>query len=244
MLRLDRILANSGLGSRKDVKALIKAGRVRLNGEMLDRPDRLLTEEEQRLLTLDGNPLRTGRYLYYLFNKPAGYLTAMESSSQATIREFLPNLFFDKKITPAGRLDKDTTGLLILSNDGLLIHRLLSPRYNIPRVYHVVTEILDHPFTEADCEAVAAGIALNDEEVAKPGKLTILSENTARLELREGKFHEVKRIMHALGKEVTELHRESYGPLALRDEAVGSLRELSADEVKALLDAVGLEENH
>lgn len=242
MLRLDRILANSGLGSRKEVKQLIRQGRIKLGEKTLTRPELLLSEEEAASLCFDGQRLRTSRWLYYILNKPAGYITDVSRRSQATIREFLPDFFADKKITPAGRLDKDTTGLLILTNHGLVIHRLLSPRYQIPRVYYLEADILSHPFCPEDAARIAAGIRLNDEETARPAELEILSDNSARLKLYEGKFHEVKRIMHAVGKEVTLLHREAYGPLRLRDEAPGSLRELSEEETAALLAAVDLDE--
>lgn len=241
MLRLDRILANSGLGSRREVKQLIRERRVSLGGLVLDKPDLLISEEQLEGLKVDGRRIRAGLYLYYLLNKPAGYITSLEQTRQASIAELLPNFFKDKKITPAGRLDKDTTGLLILSNNGQLIHRLLSPRYEVPRIYYVEVEILERGFCEEDARLLAAGIALNDEEKARPAKLEILSETKARLELYEGKFHEVKRMMHAIGKEVTLLHRESYGPIRLTDEPIGTLRELSEEEAEALLKFVDLD---
>ncbi len=241
MFRLDRILANSGIGSRKDVKKLIRQGRVSLDGKILDRPDIQLSAEDAGRLCLDGRQISASRWLYYLLNKPAGYITAMDLSSQATIRELLPDFFIDKKITPAGRLDKDTTGLLLLTNHGELIHRLLSPKYEIPRRYYLETKILDHPFNQEDVRKVKEGVRLNAEERALPAELDILSDTAARLTLYEGKFHEVKRMMHALGKDVIRLHREAYGPIHLKDEEIGCLRSLSPEETEALLAAVALD---
>lgn len=238
-MRLDKALANSGFGSRSEVKDFIRSGRVSLAGEILRDPAASISQEQASLLCLDGEILTVRRYLYYLLNKPAGLVTAM-NSREANIGELLPVFFGQKKITPVGRLDKDTTGLLLLTNHGELQHRLLSPRYGIPRRYYVEVQVLDHPFNDADVEQVAIGVRLNDAELSRPANLAILSPTAAYLELREGKFHEVKRMMHALGKEVTKLHRESYGSVRLHEEVTGSLRALTEVEILGLLASVRL----
>ncbi len=241
-MRIDRILANSGLGSRTECKALLKEGRVTLAGKVLLDPAQHIPDMAIEMLLLDGEPILMRKYLYYLLHKPAGYLTAMDDRRQATIADLLPAFFRQKNISPVGRLDKDTTGLLILTNDGQLTHRLLSPRYGIVRRYYVEVTLAsqDHPFTAEDVRAVAAGIRLNDEEQAKPAQLEPLTDTSAYLDLTEGKFHEVKRIMHALAKEVTSLHRLSYGSLHLDIEKPGDYRALTDSEILDLYKLTGL----
>lgn len=240
-MRLDRILANSGLGSRTDVKNLIRKGRISLNGEILKSGKTQIRDDEKHLLRFDNKPIETSKHLYYAFYKPAGYTSTAEKDDTENIFTFLPEMFYDKRIMPVGRLDKDTTGLLLLTNNGKLNHKLLSPRYKVPRVYYVEVEILDHPFTDEDIEALAAGIALNEEEIARPAELEIVSDTQAYLTLYEGKFHEVKRMMHAIGKEVTILHRDSYGPIELMDESIGEYWKLERSEIEALFDAVRMD---
>lgn len=244
-MRLDRILANSGLGSRKDVKKLIKDARISLDGQILTDPGQNIDEDQRDLLCLDNEPIRVQEWLYYVMHKPAGYLTAMnqtEGMGTPTLGDLVPDFFFHKKIVPVGRLDKDTTGLLLFTNDGILHHRLLSPKYKIPRTYEVDVEILDHSFNEDDIKAVSQGMDIGSGERSGPGELTILGPDRARLILYEGKYHEVKRIMEALGKEVIRLHRLSYGPIELGDEKPGQIRLLEPDEVKSMFLDCGLDD--
>lgn len=244
-MRLDRILANSGLGSRKDVKKLIKNARISLDGQILTDPGRKIDEDQKDLLCLDNEPIRVQEWLYYLMHKPAGYLTAMnqtEGMGTATLGDLVPDFFFHKKIVPVGRLDKDTTGLLLFTNDGILHHRLLSPKYKIPRTYEVSVKILDHCFNEDDVKAVALGMDIGSGESSGPGELTILESDRARLTLYEGKYHEVKRIMEALGKKVVHLHRLSYGPIRLGNEKTGQIRLLEPVEVTSMFLACGLDD--
>lgn len=241
-MRIDRALANSGLGSRSEIKSLIRQGAVSLGGQPILNPATQLSEEELPLLELHGEPVLVRKYLYYLLNKPAGCLTAMEDRRQPTIADYLPPHFTQKKISPVGRLDKDTTGLLLLTNDGELAHRLLSPRYGIIRRYYLEVRLLDEnrPFSEADVAAVARGLKLNETETARPATLLPLSPTSAYLELTEGKFHEVKRMMHALAKDVVKLHRTSYGSLILGEEKPGEYRALTDEEILQLKDLTGL----
>ncbi len=243
-MRLDRILANSGLGSRKDVKKLIKNARISLEGEILTDPRQNIDEDKREWLCLDNEPIRVQEWLYYLMHKPAGFLTAMnqtDGTGQSTLGDLVPDFFFHKKIVPVGRLDKDTTGLLLFTNDGTLHHRLLSPKYKIPRTYDVKVDILDHSFNEEDIKAVSQGVDIGSGESSGPGELIILGPDRARLTLYEGKYHEVKRIMEALGKEVTSLHRLSYGPIILGDEKPGQIRLLEPSEIEAIIRACGLD---
>ncbi len=242
-MRLDRILANSGLGSRTDVKKFISKGRVTLDGEILRSGKIQISDEDKHRLLFDLKPIDVSKHLYYIFNKPAGFTSTAEKDSSENIYTFLPEMFQDKKIMPVGRLDKDTTGLLILTNNGELAHRLITAKYRIPRVYYLEVDILDHAFNNEDVQYVSEGVALNDDETARPGELEIISDDQARLTLYEGKFHEVKRIMHALGKEVTLLHRDSYGPLELDIDELseGEFRKLTFEEVNDLFSAVRLD---
>ncbi len=241
-MRIDRALANSGLGSRKEIRLLLKSGRVHLTGQPVTDPGLQLTDEQLDLLTLDGEPLHIKTHLYFLLNKPQGYLTAMSDTKQAHVGELVPEYFGPKKVVPVGRLDKDTTGLLLFTNDGLLHHRLLSPTYEVVRGYLVEVTLLEdgQPFSERDRQQTEAGLPLNETETARPAKLKKLSDLVCELELTEGRYHEVKRMMHALGKEVRTLHRLSYGTLTLADEKDGELRELTATEISNLRELVGL----
>ena len=235
-MRLDRILANSGIGSRSEVKNHIRKGRISLHGEILRSGKTQIKDEDRFALRFDNKPIQISKNLYFLMNKPAGLITSMELNDDDAIAKLLPELFFNKKVMPVGRLDKDTTGLLIFTNNGELNHRLLSPKYKIPRKYYVEVEILTHAFNEDDQKLVQAGIKLNERETASAAILEILSETECYLTLFEGKYHEVKRIMHALGKEVINLHRESYGKLQIHNEEPGELRKLESSEALDLLE--------
>ena len=240
-MRLDKILANSGLGSRSQVKKYIRKGRVSFKGETLRKAKQQIRPKDIKYLEFDGQPINYSRYLYYAFNKPEGVLSTVEAHKAESIINYLPQMFQDKKIMPVGRLDKDTSGLLLLTNNGQLNHRLLSPKYKVSRVYFVEVTILDHAFNEEDIENLAQGVALNSEENVRPADLEILSDTKAKLTLYEGKYHEVKRIMHAIGKEVISLKRLAYGPIELGDLKPGDLRKLGNEEVEALFKEVNLD---
>ena len=237
-MRLDRILANSGLGTRKEVKEFIRKGRISLRGEILRSGKIQISDADKNDLLFDNEAINVSKHLYYIMNKPTGFITSMDIEDPNALVQILPDIFLHKKIMPVGRLDKDTSGLLIFTNNGELMHRLLSPKYKIPRVYYLEVDILDHVFNEDDIEEVKQGVWLNEEEQALPAELEILSDTSTYLTLYEGKFHEVKRIMHALGKEVTVLHRVSYGSIELQDEAESEIRELNKSECLELLESV------
>lgn len=239
-MRLDRILANSGYGSRTEVKQLIKEGRISLQDKVIYDPSLKVTESDRQCLALDGKIITTSENLYFLFNKVPGYITAMKDANRPTIYEFLPAYFHDKKVAPVGRLDKDTSGLLILTNDGMLNYRLLSPKYEIPRVYYLEVKIISHAFDQTDIERANLGLDIGNDEFSKSAKLEIISPTSAYITLTEGKYHEVKRIMWALGKEVIKLHRTSYGPLELNQEEPGTYRSLTDDEIIRLKNVCGL----
>lgn len=241
--RLDKLLANSAIGSRSEVKILIKSGRVSWNGEIVRDPGTRIPDTDINNIAINGQKIAVHKYLYFALHKPSGYITAMEDKSDQTIMQFLPDYFSAKKIAPVGRLDKDTSGLILLTNDGDLHYRLLSPKYEIPRVYYVEIEESHAPFTEYDVECVYHGVDIGSGVLAKSADLEILSKHSCLLTLTEGKYHEVKRIMHGLAKELTNLHRIQYGSIRLDELEIGDYRALTQEEIYALYESTGLDPN-
>lgn len=235
-MRLDRLLANLGVCSRSECRSLLRAGRIGVNGALCARPDADVPENAE--VTLDGKQLDTRRCRHLMLHKPAGILTAAEDARQKTVMDLLPPVYRALGCMPVGRLDKDTTGLLLLTTDGEMNHRLLSPKRHVDKVYLAhVDGVLD----ENDVKAAAAGIDLGDF-VSLPAELEIVAPDVGRLTLREGKFHQVKRMFAALGKPVTQLHRCAFGPLRLDDTLPpGAFRELTGEEIAALYRAADME---
>ncbi len=235
-MRLDKLLSNMGAGSRKEVKLLLKAGAIQVNGEIVRDPKQHVDVETQQVL-MYGEPVTYQKYIYLMMNKPPGVISATEDKRDETVIDLLFEDVTYFKPFPVGRLDKDTEGLLLLTNDGSFNHALMSPKKHVEKTYYAeVTGVL----TQEDVEAIASGVTLEDGYQAKPGKLVILSttetDSTLELTITEGKFHQVKRMMLALGKEVTFLKRRSIGRLEL-DPALelGDYRELTQEEL-ALFD--------
>jgi len=235
-MRLDKLLSNMGAGSRKEVKLLLKAGAIQVDGEIVRDPKQHVDVESQQVL-MYGEPVTYQKYIYLMMNKPPGVISATEDKRDETVIDLLFEDVTYFKPFPVGRLDKDTEGLLLLTNDGAFNHALMSPKKHVEKTYYAeVTGVL----TQEDIEAVAAGVTLEDGYRAKPGKLVILSttetDSTLELTITEGKFHQVKRMMLALGKEVTFLKRRSIGRLELDPAlALGDYRELTQEEL-ALFD--------
>lgn len=232
-MRLDRFLSLSGERSRSEAARAVRAGQVRINSAVARDPAMKVSQDD--LVTLDNEPVRDQTYQYYMVCKPAGVLTAARDSRAQTVMSFLPEAFLRRKVLPVGRLDKDTTGLLLLTNDGAMAHALLDPKRHVWKRYVAhVQGCLD----EEDAAAFASGMTLSDF-VAKPAVLRILraddEESVAEIELREGKFHQVKRMFSARGHEVKTLHRACFGPLCLPDDMrEGEWRELTEEEITAL----------
>ncbi|WP_214805298.1 pseudouridine synthase [Exiguobacterium sp. s46] len=231
-MRLDKLLSNMGAGSRKEVKLLLKAGAIQVDGEIIRDPKQHVDVETQQVL-MYGEPVTYQKYIYLMMNKPPGVISATEDKRDETVIDLLFEDVTYFKPFPVGRLDKDTEGLLLLTNDGAFNHALMSPKKHVEKTYYAeVTGVL----TQEDVEAIAAGVTLEDGYQAKPGKLVILSttetDSTLELTITEGKFHQVKRMMLALGKEVTFLKRRSIGRLEL-DPALelGDYRELTQEEL-------------
>lgn len=229
MERLDKRLSAAGY-ARKEANALIRAGRVKVNGAVVTAGESRW--DETVLITVDGEPLQEG-FVYLMLHKPAGVVCATEDAREETVLDLLPEALRRRKLFPVGRLDKDVTGLVLLTDDGALGHRLTSPRHHVDKVYEVTVA---GAFTPDDRVALAAGLQLGDGLKCLPAELELTDkENVARLTLREGKFHQVKRMMACLGKPVTALRRLSMGGLTLDDTlTVGEWRTLTPDEVAKL----------
>ena len=234
MERLDKFLCDSGAGTRSQVKAMVKSGRVWVDG-VPERDSSRKIDPAVQTVTLDGVPLRGSRRIVGMLNKPAGFVTATEDASQRTVMELLPGELVRQGVKPVGRLDKDTEGLLLLTNDGDLAHRLLSPRRHVDKVYYARVE---GPLEPGDVSAFAAGITLGDGSECLPAGLEILSPTEALVTLQEGKFHQVKRMLAARGKPVVYLKRLKMGPLSLDESlAPGAFRPLTETERRELQQA-------
>lgn len=237
MTRLDRWLVTLGVGSRSQVQKLVKSGAVQVDGQTVRDPSQSFVGTEP--LTLRGAPLDGRLTRHVMLHKPAGLLTAARDSKQPTVMDLLPPAYASLGCMPVGRLDKDTTGLLLLTTDGELNHRLLAPGRHVDKTYRAT---VDGPLTADHVAAFAAGLRLSDFD-AQPAALEILSsgdaESVALVTVHEGKFHQIKRMFEAVDRQVTALHRLTFGSLNL-DEALspGQWRELTAEELTALyLDA-------
>ena len=237
MERLDKVLAGTGRWSRREVKDLVRQGRVRIDG-MTARTAEEKLDPDAAAISVDGQPVETERFTYVMLHKPAGVLSATEDSRQSTVLDLLPPELRKRGLSPVGRLDKDTEGLLLLTDDGELAHRLLSPKYHVDKRYFAR---VDGPLDQADVDAFAAGMTLGDGLMCLPAGLEPLAEGTCIVTLREGKFHQVKRMLATRGAPVLYLKRLSMGPLTLDAELpIGGWRELTAEETASLRCTVGL----
>ncbi len=244
-MRLDKLLCYMGAAdARATARELVRAGRARVEGAVERDPGRVL-DPGRSLVELDGKPLAYRRWRHVMLHKPAGVITAAEDARTATVMDLLPPLYAGCGCMPVGRLDKDTEGLLLLTNDGNLAHRVLAPRSGVVKRYLAT---VDGPLDSADVQAFAQGLTLSDF-TALPAVLTLLSDwpgsgpdaACALCDVQEGKFHQVKRMFAARGRTVTALKRLSIGPLALDDAlAPGEYRELTREELAALYAAAGL----
>lgn len=233
MMRLDKYLADMGIGTRAEVKKYIRQGKVKLDGVIVKAPEAKIDEKAQTVSYLDA-PVNYESFEYYMLNKPAGVISATTDEKEKTVID----LIVEKKrkdLFPVGRLDKDTEGLLLITNDGELAHRLLAPKKHVDKVYYAK---IDGKVTEEDVEAFAKGVSIGQGEMAKPAALKILISNAVseiELTIQEGKFHQVKRMFHAIGKEVIYLKRLSMGSLVLDEKLpLGAYRPLTKEELEQL----------
>ena len=228
MERLDKRLASTGRWSRKEARELIRAGRVQVQGQVCRSIDQKV--EEEALVAVDGTSIGAAGPVYLMLHKPAGVVSATEDREEKTVLDLLPDPYPAMGLFPVGRLDKDTEGLLLLTNDGALAHRLLAPKSHVDKVYYAR---LDHPLGPGDQAAFAKGITLEDGLVCMPAGLEILGDGREVLvTLHEGKFHQIKRMVASRGAAVCYLKRLSMGALSL-DPALGpgEYRPLTEEEV-------------
>lgn len=231
MERLDKIISATGKKSRREVREMVRQGRVLVDGKPAPAAD-MKVDPQAAVILLDGEPLGYEKFTYVMLHKPAGVLTATEDRRQETVLDLLPPELRRRALSPVGRLDKDTEGLLLLTNDGQLAHRLLSPKSHVDKVYYAR---VDGTLEPGDIAAFAAGMTLGDGLECLPAGLEILSPTEALVTLREGKFHQVKRMLAARGKPVLYLKRLSMGRLRLDPAlAPGAWRMLTEEERSAL----------
>ena len=229
--RLDKIISSRTGLSRKEAKAAISDGKVTVNGGAVRSSDYKANENDE--IFLEGRKINGKAHTYLVLNKPKGYVSATEDPEQKTVLELVPPELMRNGLFPAGRLDKDTTGLMIITDDGDFAHRILSPRKHVSKKYDVT---IDLPVTEAMEKGFAEGIELNDG-ICKTAKLEKTGEHTAFVTLSEGRYHQIKRMFGCFGAKVTELKRLSMGGFSLpEDLAEGECRELSDAEV-ALIES-------
>ena len=232
-MRLDKFLTEMGFGTRSEVKKLLKTKQITINGEVVTKPE-IKVEPETDQISYKGERVTYYEYEYYLFYKPAGCVTATEDRVHKTVMDYLTDTV-RSDLFPVGRLDIDTEGLLLITNDGALAHDLLSPAKHVEKTYYA---IIDGMVTEEDVNYFKNGVDIGEEKLTKPGKLHILKskpESEIELTITEGRFHQVKRMFEAVGKKVLYLKRISMGPLQLTDDLKpGEYRPLTEEEITAL----------
>ena len=239
-MRLDKFLVACAVGSRTEVKNLLKAGRVTVNGKK-EKSAKLQIDEERDEIRFDGQVLEYEEFVYYMMNKPQGVVSATEDSKHRTVLDLLDDLARTKEVFPVGRLDIDTHGLLLLTNDGQLAHALLSPKRHVDKTYLAQVEGI---MSQADVETFAKGIPLKDF-TCQPAKLEIVlvdpvkNQSLVRVTIAEGKFHQVKRMVAYCGKEVVDLQRLTMGTLILDENLKrGEWRRLTKEELEELLASI------
>lgn len=244
-MRLDRLLANSGLGTRSTVRDIVSRGSVQVNGAVISDPSFHVKETDS--ITIDGQEINLQTKLYYLLDKPDGVLTAMEDKRLPCVADYIPAELKSKKLSPVGRLDFHTSGLLIITNDGELSHRLQSPKYEVPKVYLATYRGLD--WTDDEIATVGSGFNIRDKgysEQIAPAELKVVESSggtgRALLTLHEGKTHEVRRIFAHFNKEVLELRRIELAGIKIEEglDSCGTFRPLTEVELNMLFEATGL----
>ena len=230
-MRLDKLLVEQGIGTRSEVKALLKKGLILVDGNKATRPEEKV-DESSVVITYQGKDYTYKKFSYYIMNKPKGVITATEDAKEKTVMD----LFYEKckdapkGLSPVGRLDKDTTGLLLITNDGKLAHDLLSPKKHVDKTYFVT---LDGELSSDDITQLEKGVHIGEGDLTAPAKVEYEGGNTCYITIHEGKFHQVKRMFFAVGREVIELKRTAFGPLKLDEEKLplGYFSELKRESI-------------
>ena len=232
IMRLDKLLSECGIASRKEIRQLIRSGRVSVDGSAAESPE-LKLDPYKAQVYLDGTKIEYAKYHYYMMNKPAGVLSATDDGRQKTVLDLVTPEMRKMGLFPVGRLDKDTTGLLLLTNDGDFAHRVISPKSGIVKAYHARTEA---PVDGTDVAAFEAGLTLGDGTKCLPAGLKLLPDGSCLVEVMEGKYHQVKRMLASRGKPVTELKRLSIGGLKLDETLLpGGFRALEENELCSVM---------
>ena len=230
MERLDKFLADRGVGTRSQVKLLVKTGAVTVDGKV-ERDSGCKVDPAIQQICLNGEPLVEDSRLVVMLNKPAGFVTATEDKTEKTVMELLPPQFQNRGLKPVGRLDKTTEGLLLFTNDGDLLHRLISPKKEVPKVYYARHE---GQASLEDVQAFANGLTLRDGTVCLSALLEPLGSGESLITVCEGKYHQVRRMMASRGMSVTYLERRAEGVLTLGDLPRGKTRQLGKEELMQL----------
>lgn len=228
MERLDKVLSNQTGYSRKEIKELISKKRVTVNNEIITKSDIKINPDIDKI-KIDDNEIEIKKYVYLILNKPKGYISATEDKSIPTVLDLVPEKYKHRNLFPAGRLDKDTTGLMIITDDGVFAHNILSPSKHVRKTYNVTIDI---PVTNEMLEGFKNGVKLNDGD-CKSANLEITGENTCIVTLTEGRYHQIKRMFGCFKAKVIELERISMGSLNLPKELkLGEIRELTEEELR------------
>ena len=229
MMRLDKLLANKAYGSRKEVHQLLKDQRVTINGEITTKKD-IHVDIESDVITVDGQVVSTKQQYYVKFHKPKGYVTAVEDANHPVVMDLLPPEYIKMGVVPVGRLDKDTEGLLLLTNDGVLGHSIINGNKHVSKVYYVE---YDGELTEEGIQRIKEGIVLGDGTHCKPALIDVVSSQSLHITIEEGKYHQVKRMIGAAGGTVTYLKRLTIGHIDLTGiEEVGSVQDLTIGDIE------------
>lgn len=235
MERLDKIVASQGKFSRSEVKKLIKEGRITLDGTVVKSSD-VKANPDLCVICIDGENISYKKHIYLMLNKPKGVISATDDKSQKTVIDLVPEEFFRQGLFPAGRLDADTTGFVLITDDGDFAHRILSPKNHILKTYHAV---LQKAVTHEDINSFKEGIELKDGTLCLEAQVKMIKDEppTAEIKIHEGKYHQVKRMFAALGNKVLELRRTEMGGLSL-DETLpeGQCREITGEELRMITE--------
>ena len=230
MERIDKIISSQTNYSRKDVKKLILQKKISVNGKVAKKPEQKVNEQQDEIY-IDGNKLEIKKYIYLILNKPKGYISATEDRTAKTVLDLVPEIYMRRGLFPAGRLDKDTTGMMIITDDGEFAHSILAPKKHIEKTYRVQIDI---DITDEMREKFKQGIVLKDH-VCCPATIVVEDKNTALITITEGKYHQIKRMFGCFGAKVVNLHRISMGGLQLpKNLREGECRELTATELLKL----------
>ena len=230
MMRLDKLLANKAYGSRKEVHQLLKDQRVAINGEITTKKDSHV-DIESDVITVDGQVVNTKQQYYVKFHKPKGYVTAVEDANHPVVMDLLPPEYIKMGVVPVGRLDKDTEGLLLLTNDGVWGHSIINGNKHVSKVYYVE---YDGELTEEGIQRIKEGIVLGDGTHCKPALIDVVSSQSLHITIEEGKYHQVKRMIGAASGTVTYLKRLTIGHIDLTGiEEVGSIQDLTIGDIEA-----------